>query len=96
MKKSAYLINIAREELVETGAGGTALAAEQLAGAGLDVTDPGSLPDDHPLRKAPNVVVTPHLGGQSPEAAERRWRLFRENVRRFVSGERLLCVVDRG
>ncbi|HKB37233.1 MAG TPA: NAD(P)-dependent oxidoreductase [Gemmataceae bacterium] len=96
MKKSAYLINIARGELIETKALVAALGAEQLAGAGLDVTDPGSLPDDHPLRKAPNVVVTPHLGGQSPEATERRWRLFRENVRRFVNGERLLCVVDRG
>jgi phosphoglycerate dehydrogenase-like enzyme len=43
-----------------------------------------------------NVVVSPHVGGQSPQARERQWRLWRENVRRFVAGERLLCVVDKG
>jgi phosphoglycerate dehydrogenase-like enzyme len=59
------------------------------------VADPEPLPDEHPLWKTPNVVITPHIGGQSPETLERRWKLFRENVRRFVNGERLLCVVDK-
>jgi phosphoglycerate dehydrogenase-like enzyme/glyoxylase-like metal-dependent hydrolase (beta-lactamase superfamily II) len=95
MKKSAYLINIARGGLVDTKALVGALKNKNLAGAGLDVSDPEPLPDDHPLWKAPNVVITPHIGGQSPEATERRWKLFRENVRRFVHGERLLCVVDK-
>ena len=61
----------------------------------MDVSDPEPLPDDSPLWKAPNVVITPHIGGQSPETVERRWKLFRENVRRFVQGARLLCVVDK-
>jgi len=41
------------------------------------------------------AAISPHVGGQSPEAKERQWRLWRENVRRFVAGEKLLCVVDK-
>jgi D-2-hydroxyacid dehydrogenase (NADP+) len=59
------------------------------------VTDPEPLPDGHPLWKMTNCVVSPHIGGQSPEVKDRQWRLWRENVRRFVAGERLLCVVDK-
>jgi phosphoglycerate dehydrogenase-like enzyme len=95
MKKSAYFINIARGGLVQTEALVAALKDGRLAGAGLDVTDPEPLPAGHPLWKLPNVVISPHLGGQSPEARERQWRLYRENVRRFVAGEPLLCVVDK-
>jgi phosphoglycerate dehydrogenase-like enzyme/glyoxylase-like metal-dependent hydrolase (beta-lactamase superfamily II) len=95
MKKSAYFINIARGGLVKQVDLIEALTAKRIAGAGLDVSDPEPLPDDSPLWKAPNVVITPHIGGQSPETVERRWKLFRENVRRFAAGERLLCVVDK-
>lgn len=42
-----------------------------------------------------NVVISPHIGGQSAGARDRGWRLYRENVRRFVAGEPLLCVVDK-
>ena len=59
------------------------------------MTDPEPLPAEHPLWKLANVVISPHLGGQSPEGRDRQWRLFRENVRRFVAGEPLLCVVDK-
>jgi phosphoglycerate dehydrogenase-like enzyme len=72
-----------------------ALKTNRIAGAGLDVTDPEPLPNDHSLWKLPNVAISPHLGGQSPEARDRQWRLYRENVRRFVAGEPLLCVVDK-
>ena len=72
-----------------------ALDQKLIAGAGLDVTDPEPLPDEHPLWKHPNVVISPHIGGQSDGARDRQWRLFRENVRRFVNGEPLLCVVDK-
>ena len=95
MKPGAYLVNIGRGGLVDTAALADALKEKRIAGAGLDVSDPEPLPDDNPLWKARNVAITPHIGGQSPEVAERRWRLFRENVRRFVVGERLLCVVDK-
>ena len=81
--------------LVQTPALVEALQWKQLAGAGLDVTDPEPLPAGHPLWKMANVVISPHVGGQSPGARERQWRLVRENVRRFVAGEPLLCVVDK-
>ncbi len=95
MKRSAYFINIARGGLVHTGALGDAVKYHQIRGAGLDVTDPERLPLGHPLLEYGNAIVTPHVGGQSPEVRERQWRLFRENVRRFVAGEPLLCVVDK-
>jgi cyclase len=95
MKKTAYLINIGRGGLVKTTSLVYALEKKQIAGAGLDVTDPEPLPEGHILFKLPNAVVSPHIGGQSPEVSERAWRLYRENVRRFVAGEPLLCVVDK-
>jgi phosphoglycerate dehydrogenase-like enzyme/glyoxylase-like metal-dependent hydrolase (beta-lactamase superfamily II) len=95
MKKTAYLINVARGGLVQTPALIEALGKKNLAGAGLDVSDPDPLPPEHPLRKMANVVISPHTGGQSPESRERIWKLYRENVRRFVAGEPLLCVVDK-
>jgi phosphoglycerate dehydrogenase-like enzyme/glyoxylase-like metal-dependent hydrolase (beta-lactamase superfamily II) len=95
MKKTALLINVARGGIVQTPALVAALKESRIAGAGLDVSDPEPLPDDHPLWKLPNVVISPHTGGISPEGRDRQWRLWRENVRRFVAGERLLCVVDK-
>jgi phosphoglycerate dehydrogenase-like enzyme/glyoxylase-like metal-dependent hydrolase (beta-lactamase superfamily II) len=95
MKKTAYLINVARGPIVKTDDLAAALKNERIAGSGLDVTDPEPLPDGHALLKMPNCVISPHVGGQSPEAKERQWRLWRENVRRFVAGEKLLCVVDK-
>jgi cyclase len=95
MKSSAYLINVARGAIVQTPALVETLQSKQLAGAGMDVTDPEPLPAGHPLRKMANVVISPHVGAQSPGARERQWLLVRENVRRFAAGEPLLCVVDK-
>ncbi len=95
MKKSAYFINIARGGLMKMDDLVAALNNGDIAGAGLDVTDPEPLPNEHPLWKLKNVLVTPHLGGQSDGARDRQWRLFRENVRRFVAGDPLLCVVNK-
>jgi phosphoglycerate dehydrogenase-like enzyme/glyoxylase-like metal-dependent hydrolase (beta-lactamase superfamily II) len=95
MKPTAFFINIARGGLVQTQALVEALQNQHIAGAGLDVTDPEPLPEGHPLWKMTNVVISPHIGAQSPESAERQWRLWRENVRRFVTGEPLVCVVDK-
>lgn len=95
LKKGSYLINIARGGLVKTDALLDALKKGHLAGAGLDVTDPEPLADNHPLWQLTNVVISPHIGGQSDGARERLWRLYRENVRRFVAGEPLLGVVDK-
>jgi phosphoglycerate dehydrogenase-like enzyme len=95
MKKGAYLINVSRGAVVDTGALVAALRSGKLAGAGLDVTEPEPLPDDHPLWSMPNVVITPHVAGQSDRIGERRLKLFRDNVERFVTGRPLRNVVDK-
>ena len=95
MKKGAYVINVSRGAIVDTGALVAALRSGRLAGAGLDVTDPEPLPDDHPLWTMPNVVITPHVAGQSDRIGERRLKLFRDNVERFVTGRPLRNVVDK-
>jgi phosphoglycerate dehydrogenase-like enzyme/glyoxylase-like metal-dependent hydrolase (beta-lactamase superfamily II) len=95
MKKTAYLINVARGPIIKSDDLAAALKNGRIAGAGLDVTDPEPLSDGHGLWKMANCVISPHIGGQSPEAKDRQWRLWRENVRRFVAGEKLLCVVDK-
>jgi phosphoglycerate dehydrogenase-like enzyme/glyoxylase-like metal-dependent hydrolase (beta-lactamase superfamily II) len=94
MKKSALIVNAAHTPLVDLPALAAAVEGGTIAGAGLSTSDRGPLPDDHPLRKLAGVVLTAHAGAPSPEAEARRWRLYRENVRRFAAGEALLCVVE--
>ena len=62
MKKSAYLINTSRGPIIDEAALVRALEKHQIAGAGLDVFNVEPLPGDHPLRKLPNALLTPHLG----------------------------------
>jgi phosphoglycerate dehydrogenase-like enzyme len=95
MKPRSYLVNIARGKVVDTGALLAALRSGKLAGACLDVTDPEPLPPGHPLWKLPNVVITPHVASDAAITDERRWAVFRENLRRFDAGEPLLNVVDK-
>jgi phosphoglycerate dehydrogenase-like enzyme len=95
MKKGSYLINIARGPIVNTDALLAALNSGHLAGACLDVTDPEPLPHDHPLWKQPNVIITPHVASDADLTRERRWALFKENVRRFGAGEPLMNTVDK-
>lgn len=95
MKPGAYLINIARGQIVDTEALLAALESGHLAGAGLDVTDPEPLPSDHPLWERADVLITPHVAARAEITQDRRWALFRENVRRFGAGEPLLNVVDK-
>jgi phosphoglycerate dehydrogenase-like enzyme len=92
MKKGAFLVNAAHTALIDLDA---LAKADRLGGAGLDTTDVGALPAAHALRKSPRVVLTAHSGRVGPEAQERLWRLYRENVRRFAAGEALLGVVER-
>ena len=94
MRETAFFINIGRGGTVDTGALVAALENGVIAGAGLDVTDPEPLPEGHALWQAPNLVITPHFAAWSDSGRELQWLLFRENLRRFVAGERLLSVVD--
>lgn len=95
MKPGAYLINIARGKVVNTDAMMEALKSGKLAGACLDVTDPEPLPKDHPLWQQANVIITPHIAGNSEVTNQRRSALTVENLRRFAAGEPLLNVVDK-
>jgi phosphoglycerate dehydrogenase-like enzyme len=95
MKPGAYLVNVARGKIVDTGALLEALRSKKLAGACLDVTDPEPLPANHPLWKLPNVVITPHIASRAELTEERGFAAFRENLRRFDAGEPLLNVVDK-
>jgi phosphoglycerate dehydrogenase-like enzyme len=91
----ALLANVARGEVVDTAA----LLAELSAGrlrAFLDVTSPEPLPPDHPLWEAPNVVITPHVGGGTRGWQARAYRLVREQLLRDRAGEPLANVVTDG
>lgn len=95
MKRTAYLINVARGAIVDTEALVSALKDRRLAGAALDVTDPEPLPDDHPLHKFANVIITPHVAGTSDALAERNYELITTNIRRFAAGHSLINTVDK-
>lgn len=94
MKPSAYFINMGRGKSVITKDLLAALQKGEIAGAAIDVTDPEPLPADHPLWKAPNIVITPHNSAPSDQMLERFWVLVRENLRRYVAGEKMLNVVN--
>ena len=89
MKPSAILVNTARGPLVDTDALAVALREGQIAGAGLDVTDPEPLPADHPLLQAPNLVVTPHIGSASHRTREAMADMAVDNLRHALGGERM-------
>ncbi len=95
MKPDAYLINIARGQIVDTDALLAALHAGRIAGAALDALPIEPLPVDHPLWRAPNTWITPHISYSSPRTRERMIDMFVENLRRFVHGEPLFNVVDK-
>jgi len=86
MKPSAYLVNTSRGPIVDEAALVRALRDGTIAGAGLDVFDEEPLPLDHPLRRLPNTVITPHLG----YVTEETYRIFfgqaLEDVEAFLRG----------
>ncbi|MDY7570369.1 hydroxyacid dehydrogenase [Pseudomonas fragi] len=87
-----YLINIARGSVVDTQALISALTAGKIAGAGLDVfEDEPRVPD--PLKTLGNVVMTPHVAGQSPDAVEATVQLVVDNLRAFFAGKPVLTPV---
>lgn len=84
----ALLVNAGRGATVDTPALVDALRSGRLRAA-LDVTDPEPLPPDHPLWQLPDVLISPHVAGDSPRSLARAYALAGDQVRRFAAGERL-------
>jgi phosphoglycerate dehydrogenase-like enzyme len=95
LPRHAFLINVGRGNAVDEPALIAALRNGQLAGAGLDVFKTEPLPADSPFYALPNVVVSPHIGGERPDYNERAWDLFLENLRRYVQVQPLWNIVER-
>ena len=94
LKKTAYVINIARGPVIDHQALYTALEEDRIAGAILDVTDPEPLPKDHKLWTAKNCIVTPHVSGSGTRYEERCVDLLEINYKRWLEGEEVLNRVD--
>jgi D-3-phosphoglycerate dehydrogenase len=95
MKPGAYFVNVGRGSVVDTQAMIASLNKGRLAGAGIDVVDPEPLPHDSPLWEMDNVIISPHVGAQSPLRVPTTVDLFLENVSRFEKKQSLLNLVDK-
>jgi phosphoglycerate dehydrogenase-like enzyme len=93
MRQGALLVNAARGPIVDTDALVDALNAGHIRAA-LDVTDPEPLPEGHPLWSCPNLLLTPHVAGSSPQFAPRSLRVAADELRRYIHGEPLRNVVQ--
>jgi phosphoglycerate dehydrogenase-like enzyme len=92
MKEGALLVNVARGAVVDTDALVAALHGGRIHAA-VDVTEPEPLPEDHPLWSAPNLLVSPHVGGASSAMWPRAHRLVRDQLHRYAAGEPLANVM---
>lgn len=94
MKPGAFLVDVSRGGIVNHNALAAALRERRLAGAALDVFPQEPLPADSPLWKLPNLIITPHIAGNSPQYEVRAADLFAENLERYLKGEPLLNRVE--
>jgi phosphoglycerate dehydrogenase-like enzyme len=93
VKSGAYFINTSAGGLVDHSALMEALETGRLAGAALDVFDGHPLPASSPLMSAPNLLLTPHIGGATAETIERHSRIMAGEVERLIDGGQLrFCV----
>jgi D-2-hydroxyacid dehydrogenase (NADP+) len=95
MESKPYVYNLARGPIVNTEDLIDALRTGKIKGAGLDVFDEEPLDEKSPLWGMENVIMTPHIGGLVPHYFDGAIDLFIQNLRRFLSGEELLNVVDK-
>lgn len=95
MKPTAFIVNIARGEIIDEGALVRALEEHWIAGAGLDVFAQEPLPAESELWKLENALIAPHVSGATPHYDDRAVELFCENLRRYLQGEELLNLVDK-
>jgi phosphoglycerate dehydrogenase-like enzyme len=90
MKPTAHLVNVARGRVVDEAALVATLQAGRIAGAALDVTADEPLPQDSPLWTMPNVLVTPHTGGETHQYEDNVLDFMLENIARLQRGEAAL------
>ncbi len=93
LPQGALLVNAARGPIVNTNALVDALQSGRIRAA-LDVTDPEPLPDGHPLWRCPNLLLTPHVAGSSPQFGPRAVRTAAGELRRYIDGQPLQNVVQ--
>jgi D-3-phosphoglycerate dehydrogenase / 2-oxoglutarate reductase len=95
MKRGAFFINSAREALVDEQALYEALVSKHLAGAALDVLKPWPEDTPSPLVSLPNVIITPHIGGATHEAALRGVQILAAQIDRYLAGQPMQHVVNQ-
>jgi phosphoglycerate dehydrogenase-like enzyme len=95
MKPDAFLINVGRGSLIDEPALIEALRKHQIGGAALDVFDQEPLAADSRIWDLDNLLITPHTAGMTAKLWERHYTLFSENLRRYLSGQPLLALVDK-
>lgn len=93
MQQGALLVNAARGPVVDTEALVAALQSGKIRAA-LDVTDPEPLPPEHPLWSCPNLLITPHIGGSTPQFSPRALATAAAELGRYMRGEPLHNVVQ--
>ncbi|HEY9702493.1 MAG TPA: D-glycerate dehydrogenase, partial [Allocoleopsis sp.] len=94
MKKTAFLINTARGQILNQNALHHALIEGEIAGAALDVTDPEPLPSNHELLQLNNVIITPHIGSASYETRSRMAIIAAQNLLAGLQGKPLVSCVN--
>ncbi|MDS0527114.1 D-2-hydroxyacid dehydrogenase [Clostridium sp. SHJSY1] len=96
MKKGAVLLNVGRGNVLDTEALCDLVESEYLLGAGLDVTDPEPLTKEHRIWNIDNIIITPHVSGgyHIPETLQKIVEISSENLKKFISGEKLTNIVD--
>ena len=97
MKKGALILNVGRGSAIEQDALVELLNSGHLGGAGLDVTSPEPLPEDHPIWSAPNLILTPHIsgGGSLAITGEMIFDRFMRYFNDYVAGREFRKVVDK-
>ena len=95
MKKDSYLINVSRGALVDEPALIQALREKSIGGAALDVFSVEPLPADSALWQLENLLITPHSAALTESLWERHYQFLAQNLRRFLSGQELLGLVEK-
>jgi len=95
MKRDACLVNVGRGPLVDEVALAEALRNHTIGGAALDVFEKEPLPADSALWGLENLLITPHTAGMTEKLWERHYVLIAENLRRYLTGQPMLGLVDK-